>query len=108
MIIYVDLDEVLCHVPGDISQPRDYNQAVPDEYMIAKVNELSEQGHEIVIWTARGKLTKIDWKEITEKQLKDWEVKYDKLSFDKPYYDLLIDDKAVNLEYLKLDSGTSL
>lgn len=100
MMIYVDLDETLCDTPGDPSQPRDYSKASPRGATIEKINYLSDAGHEIVIWTARGRLTKTDWGEVTRRQLKKWGVKYDRLSFDKPVFDLLIDDKATFYERL--------
>jgi hypothetical protein len=37
-----------------------------------------------------------DWRDVTEKQLKKWKVKYHELRMGKPYYDLFIDDKNVN------------
>lgn len=38
----------------------------------------------------------MDWRELTEKQLKHWDVKYHDLKFGKPSYDLFIDDKNMN------------
>jgi hypothetical protein len=35
-------------------------------------------------------------------QLIKWGVKYHKLSFNKPFYDLLFDDKAMNINELIL------
>lgn len=89
-VVYVDCDETLCVSPID----RDYEGAVPARANIKWVNMLKERGHTIVIWTARGSTTGIDWRSITEQQLADWGVMYDELSFDKPAFDLLIDDKA--------------
>jgi len=63
---------------------------------IEKINTLYDEGHTIVYWTARGSLTGIDWRELTEKQLKEWGVKYHDLKLDKPYYNLFIDDKNIN------------
>ena len=43
----------------------------------------------------RQKASKIfDFKEITENQLKKFGVKYHLLKTNKPYYDVLIDDRA--------------
>ena len=55
-------------------------------------------GDTIVYWTARGTMTGIDWREITEKQFKEWGVKYHKLKLGKPNYDLFICDKVINTE----------
>ena len=55
-----------------------------------------------VYWTARGSQTGIDWREITEKQLKEWEAKHHELSLNKPHYDLYVDDKTINsYDYFK-------
>ncbi len=95
MIIYVDVDETIC-----LNEPdRDYSKAVPIRENIQKINALYESGHEIIYWTARGGTTGIDWRDITIKQFQDWDVKYHELSIgNKPHFDILIDDKAFNIE----------
>jgi hypothetical protein len=92
MIIYIDIDDTICYSPN---KP-DYNYCIPIYNNIDKANKLYEDGHNIIYWTARGTQTGIDWKAITEKQLKNWGVKYTELKFGKPYYDLFIDDKNMN------------
>ena len=94
MIIYVDIDETICISPED----RDYAKAVPILTNIEKCNTLYDKGHTIVYWTARGTGTGIDWRDVTEKQFKEWEVKYHKLEFGKPVYDLFVDDKNMSAE----------
>jgi len=94
MIIYVDIDETICISPED----RDYAKAVPILTNIEKCNKLYVEGHTIVYWTARGSGTGLDWREVTEKQFEEWEVKYHDLKFGKPHYDLFIDDKNINSE----------
>jgi len=96
MVIYVDVDETICDMPEESSATRDYNKAVPMMERINKINNLYDEGHTIVYWTARGSLTGIDWRKLTEKQLKEWGAKYHDLKLDKPYYDLFIDDKNIN------------
>ena len=91
MIIYVDIDETICTTPDN----RDYSLAKPDKERILKINELYDQGNEIVYWTARGTGSGIDWREVTEKQFEQWGVKYHELKLKKPIYDLFICDKAV-------------
>ena len=93
-IIYVDIDETICWTPPD----RDYYKSLPDYDRIQKINELYDSGNKIVYWTARGTVTGIDWRETTEKQFRDWGVKYHELILKKPVYDLFIDDKNVNSE----------
>jgi hypothetical protein len=92
MIIFIDIDETICNTPED----RNYKASVPIIENINKANELYENGHTIVYWTARGTTTGIDWREVTEKQFAVWGVKYHDLRFQKPYYDLFIDDKNMN------------
>jgi len=95
MKIYVDIDETICSYKGI----RDYNLAVPIDENINKINLLHDQGHEITYWTARGSKTKIDWNEVTMRQLEKWGCKYHRLSVgEKPDYDLLICDKTKRIE----------
>ena len=89
MLIYVDIDETICKSPED----RDYSKAVPIPNRIDKINGLYDQGDTIFYWTARGTVSGIDWREVTEKQFEEWGVKYHELHFGKPAYDLFIDDK---------------
>ena len=92
MIYYIDIDETICNSP--IS--RKYDEAVPINKAISKVNKLYDEGHTVIFWTARGTGSGKDWREITEKQLKAWGIKYHKLKFGKPIYDIFIDDKNMN------------
>lgn len=92
MICYVDIDGVIC-----TNTYGKYEEAIPILENIEKINRLYDEGNKIVFWTGRGTVTKIDWKELTEKQLKEWGVKYHELKFGKPKYDLLIDDKAIDI-----------
>jgi CMP-N,N'-diacetyllegionaminic acid synthase len=94
VVIYVDIDETICESPEN----RDYAHAVPIELNIKKINELYDKGNIIIYWTARGTATGIGWRTITEKQFKEWGVKYHELRFGKPVYDLFIDDKNINSE----------
>lgn len=97
MIIYVDIDETICtNEEGTVSESRNYQNAFPIERNIEKVNQLYDEGHTIIYWTARGTVTGIDWEEITKEQLARWGVKYHDLKFGKPYYDLMICDKSLN------------
>ena len=93
MKIFVDIDETICKYLSD----RYYPDAIPIKERIIRINELYDEGHEITYWTARGAVTGIDWYDITKKQLNEWNCKYHELSVgEKPAYDLLICDKAVN------------
>ena len=92
MNIYVDIDETICTTP----ESRDYTLATPIIENVQKINDLYDEGHEIVYWTARGTLTGYDWTETTKKQFEEWGVKYHDLKLKKPFYDLFIDDRAIN------------
>ena len=91
MIIYVDIDDTICTTNG-----LDYSTARPIREAIEKVNKLYSEGNEIVYWTARGTVTGIDWRELTEEQLEEWGALYTRLELGKPAYDLFIDDKNIN------------
>ena len=92
MIIYVDIDHTICNVDNLL----DYTDAEPWQDNIDKVNQLYDDGHRIVYWTARGTGTGLDWREITEKQFEEWGVKYHELILKKPLYDVFIDDRNMN------------
>ena len=63
--------------------------------VIARANALYESGHRIVLFTARGTTTGIDWRQLTESQLCSWGVKYHTLLFGKPEADIFVDDRAM-------------
>jgi hypothetical protein len=94
-----DLDGTLC-----TNTYGDYSKAVPLKERIARVNVLFDEGHHIVILTARGMgstgnnsaLAKLKWEEFTIHQLQEWGVKYHKLFLGKPSGDVYIDDKGVS------------
>jgi hypothetical protein len=71
---------------------------VPIKENIEKINDLYNQGHTVVYWTARGTKTGLDWYELTGRQLKEWGAKYHDYKVGKPAYDVFICDKAINSE----------
>jgi hypothetical protein len=73
----------------------DYTKAMPNFDNIKKANKLYDDGNIIIYWTARGRKSGIDYRKITENQLKEWNVKYHELKLDKPY-DLIIDDRSLH------------
>ena len=92
MIYCFDIDGTLCSKDNE-----DYNYALPYKNRIEEVNKLYEKGEKIILFTARWAATGIDWKELTKKQLKDWNVKHHELIFGKPHADVFIDDKAQDI-----------
>ena len=93
MIIYVDIDNTILDTDG-----MDYAGAKPMPERIKKINDLYDEGNEIVYWTARGTNTGVDHTELTKNQLEKFGAKYHKLILKKPYYDLFIDDRNINSE----------
>ena len=88
-----DLDGTICVTPD-----ADYTQSAPSKSVIPKINALYNGGHTIKIFTARGSTTGIDWRTVTENQLKEWEVKYHELIMGKPEADVFIDDRGIGLK----------
>lgn len=90
MIYCFDLDGTLC----EWKERHDASKPYPER--IAKVNKLYEEGHTIIIDTARGSRTGIDYRELTENQLKEWGVKYHELrTGKKTFADIYVDDKGI-------------
>ena len=102
MKIFIDIDETICHNTND----RNYAKAKPIKENIKKMNSLFDSGHNITYWSARGTGTGINWYSVTIEQFEKWGVKYHQLSLGKkPIFDLLIDDKALNIADLsKIES----
>ena len=71
-----------------------YENAKPYYNRINKINKLFEDGNKIIMFTARGYTTNIDWEKLTTKQLKNWGLNYHELKLKKPFGDIYIDDKA--------------
>jgi hypothetical protein len=92
-----DIDGVL----ATLTPNNDYTRAVPILSNIRIVNRLHDNGNRIVLYTARGSVTGIDWREHTEKQLAAWGVKYDELRLGKPAGDIYVDDRMVAVGELR-------
>lgn len=96
---FVDIDDTICFYAGS----RSYDRARPSHKNIAKINRLYNQGWHITYWTARGASSGIDYRAFTTKQLQEWGCNFHDLMIgkEKGSFDLVIDDKAVNIEDLK-------
>jgi capsule biosynthesis phosphatase len=98
--ICFDLDNTLVSYP---KIKNDYTSVEPLTDNINYLRFLKEQGHTIIIYTARrmkthgGNVGKIvqDIGAITLKNLNDFNIQYDEIYFGKPYADYYIDDLAV-------------
>jgi branched-subunit amino acid aminotransferase/4-amino-4-deoxychorismate lyase len=88
-----DLDGTLC-----TNTWGDYEAARPFPWAIERVNALARAGHVILIFTARGGTTGIDWRARTEAQLESWGVAYAELVFGKPQADVYVDDRTVGVD----------
>lgn len=96
-----DLDETICNTPSNPDgHGRRYAESTPIPFMVETVNRLYDEGNYIIIMTARGRGSGVDWTDTTKKLLSEWGVKYNELEpmFHKPNADIFIDDKGVNAE----------
>lgn len=84
-----DIDGTICYTEGS-----DYPNSKPITERIELINELFDKGHEIKFFTARGSVSGIDWRELTESQLAAWGVRYHILILGKPHADIYVDDKG--------------
>jgi len=99
--ICVDLDGVICHTRRNL-----YKSSKANYKVIKTINKLYDEGHFILIYTARymGRnndsvsLAKKEGYKFTKNQLKKWGLKYNKLLLGKPSYDIIIDDKALGFK----------
>ncbi len=92
----VDVDGVVASlVPGN-----DYAKAEPLIATIAAINKLHARGHRIIMFTARGSATGIDWSKTTRAQLERWGLRFHDLQFGKPAADYYIDDRLLSIAAL--------
>jgi len=95
MIYCFDLDGTICSKVED-SQ---YDLAVPDQFVVDKINKLYNENNEIIIMTARGSVSKKDHTDLTKNQLQEWGVLYNRLIMNcKPFAHYYIDDRAVHID----------
>ena len=98
-IICFDIDNVICRT----NSKKDYAKSTPIKKNIKLINKIYNKGYKVTLYTARfmgrcdGNLTKVKKKiePLTLKQLKRWGVKYHKIYFGKPSFDIFIDDKSL-------------
>ena len=100
-----DIDGTLCHTPSNPDgHGMRYGDATPFPWMVKLVNRLYDEGHYIIMMTARGRGSGINHSDLTRNQLAMWGYKYHELEpmFHKPTADIFIDDKGINVnEWLK-------
>ena len=91
-----DIDGVIAKLEPN----NNYELSEANSTMIEVVNKLYDMGNEIILFTARGYVTGMDWSEVTKNQLSRWGVKYHELHFGKPNADYYIDDKFIDMNVL--------
>jgi hypothetical protein len=106
-----DIDGVIALTEGT-----GYHDSRPNERVISRINELYAEGHEIVLHTARGMGT-LDgdlwavhqtWYEFTIHQMRSWGLHFHQLFLGKPYADVYVDDKGLNVDDWSPTDGEGL
>lgn len=93
MIYCFDIDGTIC------TQTSDYVSAVPNRTAVDEINRLYDNGHKIIMMTARGSVSGVDHSILTKQQLDDWGVRYHELIMNrKPHADVFIDDRGMNVD----------
>lgn len=91
MVYCFDLDGTLCNTDGN-----NYKDSTPKKDRIKIVNSLYEEGHTILIDTARGCVSGKNYFFFTMEQLKSWGVKFHTLRTGVKFgADIFIDDKGI-------------
>jgi len=88
-----DIDGVI----AQITPENNYAISKPNHEVIKKINELYSAGHYIILFTARGSKTGINWIEVTKKQMREWGVNFHELKFGKPAADYYVDDRMLSI-----------
>lgn len=98
--IVVDIDDTI-----SFTYNRDFLNSEPNQPVIDKINELYDNGWNIILFTARGGKScitleekELKYRDITEKWLQAHNVKYHKLIFGKPNADYYVDDKNISID----------
>ena len=91
MIYCFDLDGTLCNTDGN-----NYSDSTPKKSRIEFVNKLFDEGHTIIIDTARGSVSGKNYFFFTVNQLKSWGVKFHTVrTGTKIGADIFVDDKGI-------------
>lgn len=96
----IDIDDTICFTSN-----RDFENSIPNKSVINKINELYNKGWKIILYTARGakscktlKEKELKYRDVTERWLKENNVQYSELIFDKMNADYYVDDKNMSIE----------
>ena len=98
--IVVDIDDTI-----SFTYNRDFDNSEPNQPVINRINELYDEGWNIILFTARGGKScktleekEAKYRELTERWLAKHNVKYHTLMFGKPNADYYVDDKNISIE----------
>ena len=103
MRIVIDLDGTICPIK---EKGQAYGELKPLEGAVEKIRQLKNDGHYIIIQTARnmatqesnlGKVMKNIGK-VTLEWLEKYEIPYDEIYFGKPNAHVYIDDRAIRFD----------
>lgn len=100
-VLYLDKKVIMVDIDNTITEGKGYETCTPKEDVIQKLNEFHDAGHNIVYWTARGTVANNDWYPFTKKQLDGWNAKHTLLVVKKPFFDVFLEDKSINLDSYK-------
>ena len=101
MVYVIDIDGTICE-----TEKGNYENSTPIQKRIYRVNELYDDGHTIILNTARGmgrtkndaKAAKDMFEDLTKKQLDKLGIRYHHLFLGKPAGDIYVDDKGIKDE----------
>jgi hypothetical protein len=94
-----DLDNTICDTKKNENGNWDYLNAKPFVNRVNLINSLYDEGHYIIIETARGCVSKKNWYEDTYNQLINFGLKFNELRTGIKFNaDFFIDDKGINSE----------
>ena len=100
MRICIDIDGVICKLK---KKGQSYSELEPVDGAIDKINKIRNNGHYIILYTARrmkthqsntGKIIK-DIGKITLEWLDKYGIEYDEIYFGKPWANVYLDDNAL-------------
>ena len=91
LIIAVDIDGVLTFETKEWGEEA-YRSRTPRPKNIKRVKRLHDQGHKIILFTARHE----EDKDVTLEWLSEHKVVYDEIIFNKLHYDFFVDDRALS------------
>ena len=98
--LVIDIDDTI-----SFTYNRDFENSVPNQPVIDRINELYDEGWKIILLTARGGKScntleekELKYRDVTERWLDKHNVKYHTLMFGKPNADYYVDDKNLSVD----------